>query len=157
MRFLALIDLSARMHLVVQWVVLLFLPAMRELTPVLMLAPICICLNEVLRLPLRTLLLLILKDMRLSSEVLPVMSVDTGIPGVVCIAVRAPNSLEVEHVEVRIHLEFAQQIHCHLLLSMSECTHVSIVTRLNLVRIRGAELDFVLLWMIELLDSVVRP
>jgi hypothetical protein len=55
---------------------------------------------------LRTLVFFIIVDMRFSSEILPIMSVDTGISCVLSITVRAPYGLEMEHVKVRIFLKF---------------------------------------------------
>jgi hypothetical protein len=103
--FLTFINLSTRVHFVVKRVIFLFLPPVRELAPILMLATICISLNEVLSLPLRTLFFFIVKDMRLPSEVLPIVSINAGISWMVSIAVGAPNSFEVEHVKVRVLLE----------------------------------------------------
>jgi hypothetical protein len=50
-----------------------------------------------------------------------------------------------------------QQIDCHLLLGMSEGTHVTIVASLYSSRVGLAELYFILFRMIEFLDTIVRP
>lgn len=91
--------------------VLLFLPAVRILAPILMLTSICVRLNEILCLPLWTLLSLIVKDMRLSPEVLPVMGVDTSIPGMSCITIGTPDCLKVEQIEVKILFKLIKQIY----------------------------------------------
>jgi hypothetical protein len=78
-RLLTIKPLSASMDLIVKRMILLLLPPMRELAPVLILAAIRICLHKVLRLPLRALLPLIVKNMRFPPEILPVVGVDTGV------------------------------------------------------------------------------
>ena len=133
MWFFALFNLSASMHFIVEGMVFLLFPPMRELAPVFMLTTVCIRLDEILSLPLRALLFLVVKYMRFSPKILPIVSVNTSISGMVGVTVRAPNSLEVEHVKVRVLLEFVKQIYSHFFLCMREGAHISVVTRLNLV------------------------
>jgi hypothetical protein len=102
MRFNANINLSACMHFEVVWVVLLLFPTVRILASVFLLAAVCICRNKFLSLPHLTLVFLIIKDMRLSSEVLPVVSIDTNVPWMLCVAVWTPDGLKMEHIEVSI-------------------------------------------------------
>lgn len=85
MWLLTLLDLPTGVHLVVEWMVLLLLPAVGKLASVLMLAPIRIRLDKVLSLPLRTLILLIVKNVWFSPEILPVVGVDASIAGVISI------------------------------------------------------------------------
>lgn len=105
MRLLALLNLSASVHLVVKRVVLLLLPAVRELAPVLVLAPVSVSLYEVLRFPLGALILLVVEGVRLPSEILPVVSIHASISGVVGIGIGAPHCLEMEDVEVGVLFE----------------------------------------------------
>lgn len=101
--FVTRLRLLASMNLIVEWMILLLLPSMSTLTSVLILAAIYgIVLNEGLHLPVGALLFVIIIKVRLSAIVLPIVSIDTGIPGMRGITVRTPNCLEVEHVEIRI-------------------------------------------------------
>jgi hypothetical protein len=99
-RLIALVILSASVHLVVKRMILLFFPAMRELAPVFIFASVSICLHEMFCFPLRALFSFILKYMRFSSEILPVVSIHAGISSVRSIAVGTPDCFKVEHVEI---------------------------------------------------------
>lgn len=82
---LADISLSASVHLVVVGVVLLFLPAMRILAPVFLLAAIGVSLDEILGFPLGALVFFVLKYVGFSPEVLPIVGVNTGISWMGCV------------------------------------------------------------------------
>lgn len=102
-RFVTRLRLLACMNLIVERMIFLLLPPMSALTSVLVLAAIYgIVLNECLHLPVGALLLIIIVKVWLSAIVLPIVSVDAGIPGMRGITVGTPNCLEVEHVEIRI-------------------------------------------------------
>ena len=110
----------------------MFFPPMRILASVFVSATISIGLNEIFRFPLGALLSLILEDMRLSSEILPVVRVHASISSVSCITIRTPDSLEVKHVKVSpsfvwARSEFVEKINSDLLFRMSKGTHVAIV------------------------------
>lgn len=135
MRFSALFYLSARMHLIIQRMILLLLPSMRVLASILMFASISIGLNEVLCFPLGTLFLFIVKDMRFTSEILPIMSINARIPGMISITVWTPDCFEMKHVEISVLLELIQQVNSDFIFRVSESTHVSIVARLYLIGI----------------------
>lgn len=51
--------------------------------------------------------------------------------------------------------EFMKKVYCDLNFRMCECTHISVVTGFNAAWVTLAELDFVLLRMIELFYAVV--
>ena len=93
-------SLSTSVHLIVLRMILLFLPAMREFTSVFIATTICICLHKIFCFPLRTLLSFVLKDMRFSPEILPVMSIDASISCMRSITIRAPYCFEVKHIEI---------------------------------------------------------
>jgi hypothetical protein len=87
------------------WVVLLFLPAMREGALVLVGTAFLVARNEVASFPVGThLLTRVLEDIGLSSVILPIMSVDTDLAIMVILAIRTPDCFEVKHVEV--HVDF---------------------------------------------------
>lgn len=106
--FVTLLSLSARMQLVVKGVVLLFFPSVRIPASILMLTIVTIGLYEVLGFPFWALLLLIVKYVGFSPEVLPIVSIDAGISGMSGITVGAPYGLKVEYVEVSIFFEFVE-------------------------------------------------
>lgn len=99
-RFLAFKSLATCMNLVIKWMIFLFFPTMGEFTAVLIFTAICISLNKMLCFPLRALLSFIIKNMRLPSEILPIMSIDAGISWMLSIRVRTPYSLKMEHIEI---------------------------------------------------------
>jgi hypothetical protein len=112
----------------------------------------------------------------LPSEILPIVSINTGIPSMRGIWVWTPHCLEMKHIEIgtvgrlMIHnvmglviitnfciwAELVQEIYCDLVLSMGECTHISIVTGFDPVWVTWAKFDLVLLRMVELLYPIVR-
>jgi hypothetical protein len=162
-RLLTIKTLSAGMYLVVKWMILLLFPSMREFAAVLIFATISICLYEMFGLPLRTLFALIIKHMRFSPEILPVVRIDARISGVVSIRIGTPNCLEVKNVEISRMLviltvgrEFVQKVYSDLLFRMCKCAHITIVARLDSPRVALTELDLVLFRVIKLFYSVVR-
>jgi hypothetical protein len=155
-RLLTHILLSTGVHFVVKRVILLLLPPVREFASVLMLATICIRGNEVLGLPIGTLILFILIDMWFSPEVLPVMRIHTNISCMGRVTVGTPDSLEVEHIEISILFKFIEQINGDFFLRMSESAHISIVTTLHLLGVSLTKLDLILFRVVEFFHSVVR-
>lgn len=92
------------------WVIFLFFPTVSLQAPVFRLASICIRGYEILGLPVRTLLFVIIIDMGLSPEVLPVVGVHTQLSVMLCVREWTPHSLEMEHVEVDVFVKVFQQI-----------------------------------------------
>ena len=81
---------------------------MRVQTVILVRASVREHRDKVLRLPIGALFFVVLVQLRLSSEVLPIVGVHAFIPLVVGLVVRAPNSLEVEQIEVLISFHHVQ-------------------------------------------------
>ena len=80
----------------------LFFPTMTSIADCLVLATLIILTNEGVRLPVVTRVKdVIVKKLRLSSEVLPIMCVVT-LSLVVIFIKRAPLSLKIEHIEICI-------------------------------------------------------
>ena len=104
-----LVDLSALYLwawscLIIERVVLLLLPTMRSETSGLQNAPFFVLTNEGARLPILTKFMsIVVKDVRLSSEVLPVVSV-VALSLIVLLVERTPLCLEIELVVVGILL-----------------------------------------------------
>ena len=93
-------------------VVKYFLPTMSMLTTVLQLTAIRIDLNLFAFAPSTTEAVRIVKDIRLSTEILPVVSIFTFLSMMILAIVieRAPNSLEVENVEISVLLHFMKEV-----------------------------------------------
>jgi hypothetical protein len=98
---LTLETLSTGMNLIVQRMIFLFFPAMGKFTTILIFAAISVSLHKMLSFPLRALLLFVIENVRLSSEILPIMSIYTCISRMLSVRIWTPNSLEMKHVEVR--------------------------------------------------------
>lgn len=94
----------AFLHAVVHGVVLLLLPAVAAAATVLKLAAILVGLGVFLCLPKLALVIAVLVNVRLPSEVLPVVRVDAYVTLVLLVTKRTPHSLEVKHIEVGIVL-----------------------------------------------------
>lgn len=96
------------MDLIVKRVILLLFPTMSALAAIFMFATVdSVILDKGLHLPIWTLFLVIIVQMRLPSIVLPIVSIHTDISWMRGITVRTPNGFEMEHVEVivaRLHL-----------------------------------------------------
>ena len=85
------------------------------------------------------------------------MGVDADLAVVVILAVWAPDCLEVEHVEVHVDRILLNELDGEFRLAMREGAEFLIVAFciLDGIKIRGAELGFVLIRMIEFFDSVM--
>ena len=103
-------------------VVKYFLPTMSMLTTVLQLTAIRIDLNLFAFAPSTTEAVRIVKDIRLSTEILPVVSIFTFLSMMILAIVieRAPNSLEVENVEISVLLHFMKEVDSEFFLRVSE-------------------------------------
>ena len=125
MLLLALRCAVTLMDFVVVWVVLFLLPAVAVNTAILEVAAIsidpCFFLGgpKVALLPGR-----ILVDVRLAAEVLPVVGILTLITHVAphLVVERAPDSLEVKHVEVIVLLHFMKKVNRELFFVVSKGT-----------------------------------
>ena len=129
MRFLTYINLPALVHLVVKRMIFLLFPSVRKLASVLKRTSFIICCNEILSYPISTLFFFIVKDMRFSPEVLPVVSIHTELPWELCVTIGAPHSFEMKHIKVSIFHKFVtiKKIYCDLIFRMSEGAHGTVV------------------------------
>lgn len=100
MRFVAELSMFARVQLVVFRVILLLLPAMALVALIFIRAAILVLVDELPRSPIGALVSLIDIELRLPSEVLPVVSVDALVSLVIVFVIGTPHSLEVKHVEI---------------------------------------------------------
>lgn len=155
MRFVAELPMLTRVKLVVFRVILLLLPAMALVTLILIGTAILVLVYELPWAPICALVSLIDIELRLASEVLPVVGKDTLISLVIVFVVGAPHSLEVKHVEVWVVIESVYQLHGDLRLRMCERTVVSILTLSGLVNVGATKLGLILIRMIELFYPVM--
>lgn len=95
-------SLTASMHFIIIRVILLFFPTMRTLTSIFVFASISISLYKAFCFPLATLVLIIIKDMRLSPKILPVMSIHANISSMGSITIWTPYCFEMKHIEIRV-------------------------------------------------------
>ena len=145
----------AWLGLVEQRVVLLLLPAMAVRTTRHVLAALVVLGDECARPPVAAVTAaVVLEQSGLPPEVLPVVRVD-ALGLVVFFVVRAPLSLEVEHVEVGVALHLLDQAHFELLGTVRERAVLAVVTFVQMFGILGAKLGLVLLWMVYALNAVV--
>lgn len=100
------------------WMVFLLLPAVGVLTLVLVGTAIMIRGDEVARLPVGAHLGLVSEDAGLSSVVLPIVGINTDLSVMVVLPIWAPDSLEMEHVEVHVDLHLLDQLHRELILAV---------------------------------------
>jgi hypothetical protein len=103
--------LSALTDFVVVRVVLLLLPSVTTPAPVLKLATIGVGLQFLFGVPVLTLLLGVHIVVGLATVVLPIVGVNALFPLVLFVTKRAPDSLEMEHVEISIFVHPLQHVH----------------------------------------------
>lgn len=95
------------------------------------------------------------KNVWFSSQVLPVVSIDTSFL-VMVFTPGTPDRLKIKHVEVSVfRLNRVQQVDSNFFLRVSEGTHLSVLAIFHVVRIVLTELGLVLFRVIKLLYSVV--
>lgn len=85
------------------------------------------------------------------------MGVDAHLAVVVVLPIGAPDRLEVEHVEVHVDCVLLDELDGEFRFAVRKRTVFLIVTLcvFDWVKIRGAELCLVLIWMIKFLHSVM--
>lgn len=103
-------------------VVKYFFPTMGMLATVFQLTTIRIDLDLFVFAPSATEAFSVVKDIWLSAEILPVMSIFTSLSMMILAIIieRAPNSLEVENVEIRVLLHFMKEVDSEFFFRVSE-------------------------------------
>lgn len=102
MRLLAFISMKAFFNFEELWVIFLFFPAMRKLALVILGTPVLIRLDKSFCLPVIAQFRSIGVEVRLSSVILPVMSIDTNISFMIIFSIRTPHSLKMINIEIHI-------------------------------------------------------
>ena len=112
--------------------------------------------NKSPRLPVRAYILAVIREnIRLSSEILPVVSIDT-LSLIVLFVEWTPLCFEVKHVKVGILFHLMNKPCFKLFGIVSEGTIVTILAFTKILRILGAVFRLILFWMINTFDSIVR-
>jgi hypothetical protein len=132
-----------------------FFPTVTRATTVFQFAAVLVCLRIFLRFPTCALCVRVLKSIGTASVVLPVMSIDTEISLVVLVTKGTPHSFEMKHVEICVSIHFFKYVYGQFVFVMCKGTDFPILTLVNFVGICWAELWFVLLRVVEILDSIV--
>jgi hypothetical protein len=137
--------------------VLLLLPSVRLPTLVHILTAIRIRCNDAVSVPLGAHFGRVGKQRRLAPVVLPVMRIDTCLAFVIVLAVRTPNGLEVIKVKVHVDLKLLDQLYRNLAFVVRERAEFLVLAWVlwTWIEIGRAKLRFVLVRMVELLDSIV--
>lgn len=100
MRFVALFSMLAWVQLIVFRMVLLLFPSVTLHASVFVWAAVFIIINKLSGSPIGTLIFRIDIKLRLSPKILPIMGEYALISLMVVLIVRAPDSLEMKHVEI---------------------------------------------------------
>ena len=132
---------------------------MAILASILQLASIKVSLGLFLGFPEFALIFaFVIVQARLASEVLPVVCVLTLVALMILVLIieRAPDCLEMEHVEVCILLHFMQEIYVEFFFRVSERAQIAEFAILHTVREAITELALVFLRVVEVFHSVMR-
>jgi hypothetical protein len=92
---------------------------------------------------------------RLASEVLPVVGIDTCISLVLFVTEGTPYRLEMEQVKVYIPLHILEHADRQLRVVVRKGANVAVVALIDFVGVVLAEFSFILLWMVKVLNTVV--
>lgn len=153
---LAILEISTLLHTVDQGMEFLLLPAVTTAATVLKLAAVLVCLCILLRLPKLALLFSILVDVRLSSEVLPVVCVNAFFALMILVRKWTPHCFKVKHIEISILFHLLNHIHGKLTFTVRESAKFAIVAAVYAIGISLTEFCFVFFWVVEILNAIMR-
>ncbi len=151
---LAALGLLTYLSLVVERMEFSLLPSMRFGTLLHLAAPFVIAGDKSATLPRKTKILLILKEIRLPSEILPIVGI-RALRLIMILVHGTPLCLEEEQEEVHVLGQVLDQSHLEIVVAMGEGAVVAIVALVGVVAEVEAELSFVLLLVIEPLGPVM--
>ena len=121
--------LKANLCFIIIRMVLTLMPPMTEKTLKSLAASVLIDANRFCFVPLFALFCRVQVDLGLSTEVLPIVSIDTSLPIVGRVDKGTPHCLVVECVKVCIESKLADQINTHFSFIVSEGAVLSIITK----------------------------
>ena len=151
----AFISCFAWFDFIGEWVELQFFPAMTLHALDSIVASNRIFAYEVSSLPIRTWLGVVFKNIRFSSEVLPVMCINAERLVVLGQIERAPHGLVVKDEKVDIENIVVDKFCFYLILCVSKRAEFTVLAFIKLIRVLRTEFLFVLIFPIKLLDSAV--
>jgi len=122
---------------------------------IFILTAISIILNSFLWSPVPTLLFSIVIELRLSPKILPVVGIDTLVTLVIFLIIRAPYSLKMKHIEIRIFWKLVDELYRNFWLWMCERAIVTILTINSFLNEWSTELCLILVRVIEFLNLIV--
>lgn len=131
------------------------LPAVALITMILVETAIRILINLSLLIPVRTLNTLIVKNMWFSSEILPIMSINTKLSVMIMLVKRTPHSFEVKHIKIIIILQVMNKLNHRVLLAMCEGAIHSIVAFFHIFRVVTTKLHLVLFGVIKVFNMIM--
>lgn len=135
--------------------ILLFLPTMTVLTFVFVWTAIFIIIDEGPWSPILTLIFRVDIELRLPSEILPIVGENALVPLMVSLIIRTPYCLKMKHVKVWVLIEFVNQLHWYFRFWMSERAEISILAFSGSINIRWTKLGFVFIRMIKFFYSIM--
>ena len=122
---------------------------------IFILTAISIILNSFLWSPVPTLFFSIVIELRLSPKILPVVGIDTLVTLVIFLIIRAPYSLKMKHIEIRIFWKLVDELYRNFRLWMCERAIVTILTLTSFLNEWFTELCLILVRVIEFLNPIV--
>ena len=135
--------------------ILLFFPSMTVLTTCHIRAALMVLGNECSCFPIWTnSRAAVVENVWFSSIVLPIVSVDT-LSFVMLFIEWAPFSFKIKHVEIFIFFHLVNQSHLEFFGTVSKWTIITIVALAKVFWILCTIFWFILLWMINALNSIV--
>ena len=118
--FNALLEVATNLSFISFGMILLLLPSVTFLAEEAIGAPVFIVYYEFCCFPVRARMGFILRDIRFSSIILPIMRVNTESLIMLSQIERAPDSLEIKHVKIIIILQIVNQLYHNIVLKMSK-------------------------------------
>lgn len=143
------------LHLERIWVILTLMPAVRKGTLQTLGTSVLVhadCLGGV---PHGTGFLRVVVQLRLPSEVLPIVRVNAGVSHVSRINEGTPHCLVVKVVKVEVFRELSNEVNADFSFVVREGTVLSVVAQACRAQVALAELGFVLVRVVKLFDTCV--
>lgn len=152
---LAFAFVHARFGLVNKRVVLYLLPAVTHIALDLLRTTVIIICYKFSRIPIGARLRHVVKLIRSSSKVLPVMCVDAKAAIMLNAAEGAPNGFVIKHEEVLVFLVFMKQRNKNLSVIMREGAVEAVLALFDPLGVKEAELRFIVFRLIKLLNAIM--
>ncbi len=109
-RFFTTISMQALFYFKVVWMKFLLLPSMTIRTFVFIVTAIFIRGYEAFCVPILAHILLVIKNVRLSSVILPIMCIDANISFMIIFSIRTPYCLKMKQVKIHVWFKFFNKL-----------------------------------------------